>query len=80
MPGDLLHVDRVRVQDPVRAADDLLDRRLSDAVVVVGGDLAEVDAWAVHPGGRSILDRVEAALDLDATALAPSREVLRAHG
>jgi len=46
-------------------------------VTLPGG---EVDAWAVHPGGRSILDRVESALSLDATALAPSREVLRQHG
>lgn len=36
--------------------------------------------WAVHPGGRSILDRVEAACGLDAQALAPSRDVLRRYG
>jgi alpha-pyrone synthase len=41
---------------------------------------AEVDAWAVHAGGRSILDAVEHGLGLDADALAVSREVLRAHG
>lgn len=39
-----------------------------------------VDAWAVHPGGRSILDRVEAAFDLEPDQLAHSREVLRRYG
>ena len=39
-----------------------------------------VDSWAVHPGGRSILDRVESALELAPEQLAPSREVLRRYG
>ncbi|GAA2978025.1 putative naringenin-chalcone synthase [Microbacterium terrae] len=38
------------------------------------------DAWAVHPGGRSVLDRVESGLDLDPTAIETSRAVLRDHG
>ncbi len=38
------------------------------------------DAWAVHPGGRSVLDRVETGLDLSPEAIAPSRAVLRDHG
>lgn len=41
---------------------------------------AAVDAWAVHAGGRSILDAVEHGLGLDPDALAVSREVLRAFG
>ncbi len=45
-----------------------------------GGGYPGVDAWAVHPGGRSILDRVEAALQLRPDQLAPSREVLRRFG
>lgn len=40
----------------------------------------EIDLWAVHPGGRSVLDAVETALGLPPTALAPSREVLRSYG
>jgi predicted naringenin-chalcone synthase len=36
--------------------------------------------WAVHPGGRSILDAVERALALPEAALAASRAVLRGHG
>jgi len=41
---------------------------------------AAIDAWAVHAGGRSILDAVEQALALPADALAASREVLAAYG
>jgi predicted naringenin-chalcone synthase len=42
--------------------------------------LLDVDAWAVHPGGRSILDRVSSGLDLDDDAMIPSRRVLREYG
>ncbi|WP_344046275.1 3-oxoacyl-[acyl-carrier-protein] synthase III C-terminal domain-containing protein, partial [Microbacterium terricola] len=37
-------------------------------------------AWAVHPGGRAVLDRIEAGLGLDPDALDRSRAVLRDHG
>jgi alkylresorcinol/alkylpyrone synthase len=37
-------------------------------------------AWAVHPGGRSILDRVQAGLELEPDALRASRAVLRDYG
>ncbi|MGN6571923.1 MAG: type III polyketide synthase [Pseudolabrys sp.] len=48
---------------------------------IVGGDAArDIDLWAVHPGGRTVLDAVEHALDLDGEALAASREVLRQYG
>jgi len=39
-----------------------------------------VQRWAVHPGGRSILDRVQSALELDDEQMHPSREVLRTAG
>jgi predicted naringenin-chalcone synthase len=39
-----------------------------------------IDLWAVHPGGRSILDAVEAGLELPVDALAASREVLSCFG
>jgi alpha-pyrone synthase len=39
-----------------------------------------IDLWAVHPGGRSILDAVEKGLELSADALAASREVLSRFG
>jgi hypothetical protein len=40
----------------------------------------EIAHWAVHPGGRSILDAVEDALELGPEALGPSRAVLRDFG
>jgi predicted naringenin-chalcone synthase len=43
-------------------------------------ELDDVDLWAVHPGGRSILDAVEKGLDLPPDALAASREVLSRFG
>jgi predicted naringenin-chalcone synthase len=39
-----------------------------------------IDLWAVHPGGRSILDAVERGLELPVDALATSREVLSCFG
>lgn len=42
--------------------------------------VGSIDLWAVHPGGRSVLNAVETALELSPSALAPSREVLRSYG
>lgn len=42
--------------------------------------VADVDAWAVHPGGRSVLDHVQNGLGLPDEALEPSRAVLRDFG
>ena len=39
-----------------------------------------IDLWAVHPGGRSILDAVEKGLELPADTLVASREVLSCFG
>ncbi len=39
-----------------------------------------IDLWAVHPGGRSILDAVEKSLELPSDALVASREVLSCFG
>ena len=41
---------------------------------------AAVDRWAIHPGGRSVLDQVQTALGLHDDDLAPSRDVLRRYG
>ncbi len=40
----------------------------------------DIDHWAIHPGGRAILDKVEAGLGLSPDKLIPSREVLRDYG
>jgi predicted naringenin-chalcone synthase len=60
------------------------------AQALVGGELSArmlgevparaVDAWAVHAGGRSILDAVETALNLAPDALTESRGVLARFG
>ncbi|MFJ6530965.1 type III polyketide synthase [Microbacterium sp. NPDC091662] len=39
-----------------------------------------VEHWAIHPGGRSILDKVQERLHLSDAQLHPAREVLRQNG
>jgi predicted naringenin-chalcone synthase len=48
--------------------------------ILAGRNVRDIDLWAVHPGGRSVLDAVEEGLELPADALSASREVLRANG
>lgn len=45
-----------------------------------GIEVDQVAWWAIHPGGRAILDRVQATLELADPQLAASREVLRDYG
>jgi predicted naringenin-chalcone synthase len=52
------------------AAPDILD----------GAAIGAIDLWAIHPGGRTVLDAVERAFDLPPAKLAASREVLRRYG
>jgi predicted naringenin-chalcone synthase len=53
-----------------------LDPLFAGAAVEPG----QVPWWAVHPGGRAIIDKVATALSLDEAAVAASREVLREAG
>jgi predicted naringenin-chalcone synthase len=39
-----------------------------------------IEHWAIHPGGRSILDKVESRLQLSEAQLVPARETLRDYG
>jgi predicted naringenin-chalcone synthase len=48
--------------------------------VTRGADPESIDLWAVHPGGRSILDSVEKGLSLKPDALMSSRDVLARYG
>ncbi|MDB5668795.1 MAG: type polyketide synthase [Alphaproteobacteria bacterium] len=50
------------------------------ARILDGWAAADVDAWAVHAGGRSILDAVERGLDLSPDALDSSRRILNDFG
>ena len=50
------------------------------AALTGGVAVRAVDGWAIHAGGRSILDAVESGLGLDPQALADSRGVLEDFG
>jgi predicted naringenin-chalcone synthase len=54
----------------------IVDDLLSSTEAVFSG----IDAWAVHPGGRAILEKTAAALGLPEAALHHSYEVLREYG
>jgi predicted naringenin-chalcone synthase len=58
----------------------IIGREIQGAVARFLGDDGAPDVWAVHPGGRSVLDRVETGLELAPDALAASRGVLRDFG
>jgi predicted naringenin-chalcone synthase len=60
----------------------MVGRRLPAHALALAGQRpkAEIAHWAVHPGGRSILDAVEDALELGPEDLAASRAVLRDFG
>ena len=73
--GFLMHLSG---QVPARIADALQNPDFR--ATLAGGDPQAVDAWAVHAGGRSILDAVEHGLGLSVQALAASRRVLREGG
>ena len=64
---------------PARIGAALQDERVR-AKMLGEWRVEDVDAWAVHAGGRSILDSVERALGVGPEALAASRTVLAHYG
>lgn len=48
--------------------------------ILDGAPVSAIGLWAVHPGGRSVLDAVEHSLKLPPSALDASRDVLRCFG
>lgn len=64
---------------PARLSEALADPRTIERITD-DAPIEAIDAWAIHAGGRSILDAVEHALDLSGDALGPSRAVLREFG
>jgi len=42
--------------------------------------IQDIQRWAVHPGGKSIIDKVATSLELSQDQVLPSRHVLRAFG
>lgn len=55
-----------------------LEPRISN--ILRGAAVDEIDLWAIHPGGKSVLDAVQSSFALPPAALAASREVLRQYG
>jgi predicted naringenin-chalcone synthase len=52
----------------------------SGTEITRGQAISSIDLWAVHPGGRSVLDSVEKGLSLNRDALASSRDILARYG
>jgi predicted naringenin-chalcone synthase len=50
------------------------------AHILGGAEPGAIDLWAIHPGGRTVLDAVEMAYALPPEALAASRQVLSRFG
>lgn len=59
-----------------RIIDDHVSAAISPLLARTGHDVADIPWWAVHPGGRSILDKVQSRLALTDEQMAPSRGVL----
>ncbi|HWU55686.1 MAG TPA: type III polyketide synthase [Rhizomicrobium sp.] len=53
---------------------------LTDARDDILGGANDIELWAVHPGGRTVLDAVEQAFGLPPAALGASRSVLNDYG
>jgi len=57
-----------------------LEPLLSRDASLIGIPYRDIRHWAIHPGGRSILDRVQSRLELSDEQLVPARETLRNYG
>ena len=77
--GDAGFVMQLSGEVPSRISEALRQEEFRRAMFA-GSPPGEVDCWAVHAGGRSVLDAVEQGLGLDREALAPSREILARFG
>ncbi|MEQ4520671.1 type III polyketide synthase [Pseudarthrobacter sp. B907] len=57
-----------------------LEPLLSRDASLIGLPYRDIRHWAIHPGGRSILDKVQSRLELSDEQLVPARETLRNYG
>lgn len=64
---------------PIRLAAALGEEAVA-ATVTGGRPIDAIEAWAIHPGGKSIVDAVERGLELPADKVAASRGVLQDFG
>jgi predicted naringenin-chalcone synthase len=63
-----------------RIINENLDDILEGILKKSGRSRGDIDIWAVHPGGKAILEKIEEALQLDLEELRVSYEVLRNYG
>lgn len=63
---------------------EIIEANLEKVLAPTFNDLSiskdDVDIWAVHPGGRAIVDKVEKGLELDEHQVKPSRDTLAQYG
>jgi predicted naringenin-chalcone synthase len=57
-----------------------LRKFVEPSLSVTGLSIADVDLWAIHPGGKSIIDQAQRCLSLRPEQVRASREVLRKYG
>jgi len=77
--GDRGFAMRLSGEVPGRIGEALRDPKVRGTML--GGEAPSAfDSWAIHAGGRSVLDAVEHGLDLPEGALAESRQVLARFG
>lgn len=57
-----------------------LEPLLGGSPAFASGRHSDIPHWAIHPGGRSILDRIETVLGLTPEQLHPARDTLRRYG
>lgn len=62
------------------AIPELVKTHVRDALAPTLADAPAPQHWAIHPGGRSILDNVQQAFNLSDSQLAPSRQILSQFG
>ncbi|WP_420391834.1 type III polyketide synthase [Acuticoccus sp.] len=74
--GDLGFEMRLSTRVPATLGDALPDAVAS----MVPGGADEIELWALHPGGKAVIDAVARSLALTEDAVRPSREVLRDYG
>ena len=77
--GDRGFAMRLSGEVPGRIAEALRDPRVRETMLG-GKDSSDFDSWAIHAGGRSVLDAVEHGLGMPGGALAESRRVLARFG
>lgn len=54
--------------------------KITELLTSKGTGINEVKHWALHPGGRAILDALKTGLQLSDDQLKPSREILKSYG